>query len=152
MAQTQTSSPTAASSASTPATRVVESLVDAFRAMDIERAVALFADDAVYQNVPFPPGRGREKIRRTLQRFARVATGFDVRMHHMVERDGVVLTERTDTIRGPVLDLEFWVCGTFEVRDGKIVLWRDYFDLATVGAQVLTSPLRRLLRRQPRER
>jgi len=26
---------------------------------------------------------------------------------------------------------EFWVCGTFEVRDGKIVLWRDYFDWGT---------------------
>jgi limonene-1,2-epoxide hydrolase len=32
--------------------------------------------------------------------------------------------------------LEFWVCGTFEVKNGKITLWRDYFDTATVGAQV----------------
>jgi len=34
---------------------------------------------------------------------------------------------------GPVRGVaaEFWVCGTFEVRDGKIVLWRDYFDWGT---------------------
>ncbi|MGB6073792.1 MAG: limonene-1,2-epoxide hydrolase family protein, partial [Rhodococcus sp. (in: high G+C Gram-positive bacteria)] len=23
---------------------------------------------------------------------------------------------------------EFWVCGTFELRDGKVAVWRDYFD------------------------
>jgi limonene-1,2-epoxide hydrolase len=147
MARMQTDATKSSSSSSTPATRVVEALVDAFRAMDINRAMELFADNAVYQNVPFPPDRGRDAIRRTLRRFARVANEFDVRIHHVVERDGVVLTERTDIIRGPALDLEFWVCGTFEVQDGKIVLWRDYFDLATVTTQLLTSPLRRLLRR-----
>ena len=29
---------------------------------------------------------------------------------------------------GPVR-LQFWVCGVFEVRDGRITLWRDYFDM-----------------------
>jgi limonene-1,2-epoxide hydrolase len=28
---------------------------------------------------------------------------------------------------GP-LRLQFWVCGVFEVVDGRITLWRDYFD------------------------
>jgi limonene-1,2-epoxide hydrolase len=22
----------------------------------------------------------------------------------------------------------FWVCGSFEVQDGRITVWRDYFD------------------------
>jgi hypothetical protein len=44
------------------------------------------------------------------------------------------------------LDLSFWVCGTLEVRDGKIVLWRDYFDLATFAWQALTGPLLRPFR------
>jgi limonene-1,2-epoxide hydrolase len=26
------------------------------------------------------------------------------------------------------------VCGTFEVRDGEVVLWRDYFDWANLLA------------------
>ena len=29
---------------------------------------------------------------------------------------------------GPVR-LQFWVCGVFEVHDGRITLWRDYFDM-----------------------
>ena len=30
-------------------------------------------------------------------------------------------------VLGP-LRLQFWVCGVFEVHDGRITLWRDYFD------------------------
>lgn len=25
--------------------------------------------------------------------------------------------------------MQFWVCGVFEVDDGRITLWRDYFDV-----------------------
>ena len=48
---------------------------------------------------------------------------------HRIATDGnAVLTERTDAlIFGPVR-LQFWVCGTFEVRGGRITVWRDYFD------------------------
>ena len=57
-------------------------------------------------------------------------------MHNVAEKDGVVLTERTDILSGPGIHLEFWVCGTFEVKNGKITLWRDYFDWATMAAQI----------------
>ena len=30
--------------------------------------------------------------------------------------------------------IELPVMGVFEVRDGRIAVWRDYFDLATVTA------------------
>jgi limonene-1,2-epoxide hydrolase len=63
-------------------------------------------------------------------------------------REGVVLTERVDVLTGPLLFLDLPVCGTFEVRDGQITLWRDYFDLAGAGAKLLVSPIRALLRRR----
>jgi limonene-1,2-epoxide hydrolase len=71
---------------------------------------------------------------------------FDIRMHHIAERGGVVLTERTDSMRSDWLDVSFWACGTFEVRDGKIALWRDHFDVGSVALNFLTGPLRALLR------
>lgn len=40
-----------------------------------------------------------------------------------------VLTERTDSIIIGRFQAHFWVCGVFEVIDGKITLWRDYFDV-----------------------
>ena len=42
-----------------------------------------------------------------------------------------MLTERVDVLRYRAVAVEFWVCGTFEVRDGRIALWRDYFDWTT---------------------
>ena len=55
-------------------------------------------------------------------------TGFEVKIHRIAADGAAVLTERTDAlILGP-LRLQFWVCGVFEVHDGRITLWRDYFD------------------------
>ncbi|AKF03080.1 limonene-1,2-epoxide hydrolase family protein [Sandaracinus amylolyticus] len=137
---------TQTSSGSNANIRVVQSFIDALTAFDIDRALSMMSDDVVYQNVPLPPDRGRAQVERTLRLFGRVARELEIRVHHIAENDGVVLTERTDLIRGPALDLAFWCCGTFEVRDGKIVLWRDRFDTAEVTLQLLTSPLRRVAR------
>src|SRR5690348_9657492 len=102
---------------------VVESFLEALRALDNERALAHLAEDIVYQNVPFPPDRGKAQVSRTLRAFGAVTREFQVHTHHIAARGPVVLTERTDIIRGALLDVEIWVCGTFEVRDGKITLW-----------------------------
>jgi limonene-1,2-epoxide hydrolase len=130
---------------------VVESFLAAFAAQDLERALALMADDIVYQNVPFPADRGKKAVERTLAAFGKVVTGFEVKMLNIAARDGVVLTERIDILKGPLVYLDLPVCGTFEVRDGKIVLWRDYFDLMGATAKLLVSPIRWLLLRGRRE-
>jgi len=85
-------------------------------------------------------------VLRTFAGFGRFLRGFDVEMRNIAARDGVVLTERVDILTGPLLYLDLWVCGTLEVRDGKIALWRDYFDLASTAAKLLVSPLRSLVR------
>jgi limonene-1,2-epoxide hydrolase len=126
--------------------QVVESFFEALQTVDFERALALLSDDIEYQNVPLPTNYGKAQVERTLRSFMRIANEFEVRMHNIAERGGIVLTERTDILRGPFVDLRFWVCGTFEVRDGKIVLWRDRFDVGAFLFQLLTSPLRRFLR------
>ena len=123
---------------------VVESFLGALQAKELERALSLLADDVVYQNVPFPADRGKAAVVRTLKLFERVVTGFEVRMRNIAAQGGTVLTERVDVLSGPLLYLDIKVCGTFEVRDGKIVLWRDYFDLMETSAKLLVSPLRKL--------
>jgi limonene-1,2-epoxide hydrolase len=125
---------------------VVESLMVAWRSNELESALALLSDDVECHFVPLPARHGKARVERMLRSFMLGVREIDVIMHHIVEQDGVVLTERTDILRGPWLDLEFWCCGTFKVRDGKITLWRDHLDVGAVALQVITSPLRRLLR------
>ncbi|HKU43573.1 MAG TPA: limonene-1,2-epoxide hydrolase family protein [Polyangiales bacterium] len=128
------------------AIQIVERFLDAMRARDLERAFALLSDDIEYQNVPFPPDRGRTAAERTLRRFMQLPGDVRIDVHHIAERDGFVLTERTDGLRGSWYKFDFWVCGTFQVRGGKIVLWRDYFDIATFLTQLVAAPVRGLLR------
>lgn len=125
--------------------RVVESFLGALEASDQERAFALLADDVVYQNVPLPADRGKPAVVRTLRAMQRLVKSFEVKMKNIAEKDGVVLTERLDILSGPLVYLDIWVCGTFVVKDGKITLWRDHFDLAECAVKLVTGPVRKML-------
>jgi limonene-1,2-epoxide hydrolase len=54
-----------------------------------------------------------------------------------ITADGpVVMTERVDVFKLPDKAIELRVMGTFEVRDGKITAWRDYFDMNQFTSQM----------------
>ncbi|MDT4891092.1 MAG: limonene,2-epoxide hydrolase [Pseudonocardiales bacterium] len=46
----------------------------------------------------------------------------------MTTAGATVATERTDVLRFGRLRLQFWVWGRFDVRGGRITMWRDSFD------------------------
>jgi limonene-1,2-epoxide hydrolase len=98
---------------------------------DIEKLLAYFADDAVYHNMPLAPVVGKDGIREVLGLFVPPAEAIDFEMLHTAARGNVVFTERVDrfTMGGKQVDLP--VAGVFELRDGRIAAWRDYFDFAT---------------------
>ena len=49
----------------------------------------------------------------------------------MAESGDIVFTERVDRFQMGDKKVELPVAGVFEVRDGKIAAWRDYFDMPT---------------------
>ena len=99
---------------------------------------AFFADDAVYHNIPFAPVIGRDAIEKNIVSFIRpgkaAAPGvvpvesIDFRIINIAANGPVVMTERVDVFKLPNKSFELPVMGTFEVRDGRIKAWRDYFD------------------------
>ena len=106
---------------------VVETFLNSLQDLDLTTADALLADDVVYQNVGLPTVRGRATVMK-LMRGMEGRMGFEVKFHRNVAEGSTVLNERTDAIVFGPLRLQFWVCGVFEVHDGRITLWRDYFD------------------------
>lgn len=130
-----------------PAIAVVQSFLKALEDKDLDGALARLSDDVVYQNVPLPADHGKAAVARTLKMFQRFITDFEVRMRNIAATGGVVLTERVDVLRGPFIYLDIWVCGTFEVKNGEITLWRDYFNLAECTAKLVVGPVRALLAR-----
>jgi limonene-1,2-epoxide hydrolase len=128
----ESSNGVAPAAASESAVDVVRRFLVALAHDDVAGAVALIDDDIVYENVGLPTIRGKRRFERGFQSFQRYRLGFDVRIHRIAEENGAVLTERTDAIYLGGYRSQFWVCGTFEVRDGRITLWRDYFDFWAV--------------------
>ena len=98
---------------------------------DIDRIMGFFAPNAVYVNVPIdPPNEGVEMIRKTIEGFLGMAERIEFVVHHQAESStGTVLNERTDRFLINGRWVEAGVMGVFELEDGKITHWRDYFDM-----------------------
>lgn len=114
-------------SATVDNTDIVKSFLEALQAQDFDTFASLVAEDLVYQNVGLPTIRGGKRVVK-LMRGMEGKASFEVKFHRNVAEGFTVLNERTDAIVCGPLRLQFWVCGVFEVHDGRITLWRDYFD------------------------
>ncbi len=126
---------------------VVERFLTALERLDVDAAVDLLDPAVVYQNVPLPAARGVRAVEKQLRFLARYGRGFEVRWHNVAANGPIVLTERTDVLTVGSVSGAFWVCGTFEVRDGRIVLWRDRFDFVDVTWSFVRGAVEALLRR-----
>jgi limonene-1,2-epoxide hydrolase len=124
-----------------PEIEVVRSFLKALEAMDLDMALSYLSPTVEYQNMPIPAVRGHGGVRRILGPVARL-TGFEAHIDKIASNGPTVLTERTDAIIiGPVR-IPFHVCGTFEVRDGQIAVWRDTFDYASALVNtIIAGPL-----------
>jgi len=110
---------------------VVLRFLDLCASRRVDEAVGLLTDDVEWRNSGFPTLRGPRAIS-ALQAMERRGMSFSVDMHHIATTGDVVLTERTDHLGVGRWTASFWVCGTFEVRDGRIALWDDHFATGNV--------------------
>lgn len=102
---------------------------------DLDGALALCTDDLEYDNVPMPTLHGLDAARSFLEpMLAAGRTAWTV--HRQVAAGDTVLNERTDEFWFGDVHIALPVAGVFEVRDEKIRLWRDYFDLRDFEQQM----------------
>ena len=96
---------------------------------------AFLTDDAVYHNMMMDPVSGKAAIANNFATFIRPGAPnietLHLRIMNIAANGPVVLTERVDSFKTPNRSFDLPVMGTFEIRDGKIKAWRDYFDLGT---------------------
>ncbi len=110
---------------------IVRDFCAAWQRKNIEELLGFFTPGAVYHNMPLEPLIGVEAIRSTLEMFVTPAERIEFEMLAMASSGDLVFTERVDhfTMMGKTVALP--VAGVFEVRNGKIAAWRDYFDMQT---------------------
>ena len=115
---------------------IVTQFCDQVAGGDAEKAAEFFSDDAIYHNIPLDPVNGRAAIRDTIGMFLGMADKVWFDTLHIVADGPIVMTERIDHFAEGDRDIALPVMGTFEVHDGKITAWRDYFDMNQFTSQM----------------
>jgi len=117
---------------------LVTEFIACWREKNVDKMLDYFAEDAVYINIPIePPNVGKAAIRAVIETFVAMAEAMEFIVHHQAETvAGLVLNERTDRflINGKWMALP--VMGIFELENGKIKAWRDYFDVGQFTRQM----------------
>ncbi|GAB4331683.1 MAG: limonene-1,2-epoxide hydrolase family protein [Dehalococcoidia bacterium] len=110
---------------------VVRDFCAAFSRLDVDEVMGYFTDDAVYHNMPAQPLNGKDAIRQAIQAFLGNWSRTQWDILNIAADGDIVFTERVDRIWAGDKHVDLPIAGVFEVRDGKIAAWRDYFDMGT---------------------
>lgn len=115
--------------------QVVKDFCAAWSRLDIDELMTYFTEDAVYHNMPMDPAVGHDAIRAVMSFFVPMSQEITFEMIHIAATGNVVHTERVDRFVMGANNVVLPVAGVFEIRDGKIAAWRDYFDMQMWLAQ-----------------
>lgn len=127
---------TSSDGAETAAVEVVRAFVAAIERRDVDAAVALLADDCEYDNVPMGKVHGPGAVRDILGPMLAGCTEVDWPVLREATAGPLVFNERIDRFHMAHGWIELPVTGVWEVHDGRITLWRDYFDEASYRNQL----------------
>lgn len=115
------------------AAAVVREFCAAIDRKDLHAVEALMDENVVYHNIGAKPAVGREASLAAVKFQLDMFDPIEFRLRNIAADGDVVLTERVDEITANGITAPVPVMGTFEVRDGRIVHWRDYFDIGLTG-------------------
>ncbi len=112
---------------------MIREFLAAWERRDTPYILDCFTADAVYHSIPLTPIVGKEAIEEFVTKFADVPPGR-LEVRHQVAAGDIVMNERVDyiTINGTAVVLP--ICGVFEIEEGRIKAWREYFDLGPARA------------------
>ncbi|MCS6924986.1 MAG: nuclear transport factor 2 family protein [Candidatus Binatia bacterium] len=116
--------------------KLVTDFCQAWSRKNIEEILGYLTDDCFYHNIPMEPCVGKAAIRAFLEPFLKDVQSARFEIKHTTSAGNVVMNERVDHFDLGAKKLALPVAGVFEIREGKIAAWRDYFDLATFTKQM----------------
>ena len=121
--------------------RWVETSPGRMDGLDADELAAYFTPDGIWHNMPLEPREGQEVIREHLQDLPKRVKEFRIEILHQVSSGNVVMNERIDYMVLADRRVALPVAGIFELEDGKIKAWREYFDLGMLrgGQENVTS-------------
>ena len=110
---------------------LVREFVAAWSRLNVEELLDYFTEDGTYHNMPIMPVASRGNLRAFITAFTKDWTGTEWEIINLASSGNTVFVERIDRTRLGERSVDLPCCGVFEIENGKIKVWRDYFDLAT---------------------
>jgi limonene-1,2-epoxide hydrolase len=110
---------------------LVRAMLSAWERRDTAFIMEHFTDDAVYQAMPLRPITGKAALAPWVESFEEVPPGR-LEIRHQVASGNLVMNERVDRITLEGAEVTLPICAVFEVEDGRVRAWREYFDLAGI--------------------
>ena len=111
--------------------KIIREFIGAWSRLDAEELASYFTEHGVYHNMPTGPVRGRENVRAMIAGFIGTWTETRWDILNLVSSGDVVIAERLDRTKAGPKAVDLPCTGVFEMENGKIKVWRDYFDLGT---------------------
>jgi len=113
--------------------QIVTDFLQSWGGRDVDRIMSFFTPDAVYHNVPVAPIKGTKAIREIFDAFLGAFETIALDIVTIAGEGDLVLAERVDrfTLKSNGKYFELPVNGVFELKNGKIHRFSDYFDLQT---------------------
>ena len=110
---------------------IIREFIAAWSRLDAEELAGYFAEDGCYFNMPTQPIKGRDNVEGFIRQFLQTWTATDWEILNIVASGDIVIAERLDKTQTSQGNVDLPCTGVFEMADGKIKEWRDYFDLNT---------------------
>jgi limonene-1,2-epoxide hydrolase len=107
----------------------IRDFIAAWSRLDPEELAGYFCEDGAYHNMPIGPVKGRKNVEEMIRGFISSWTETEWEILHLVARGEVVIAERVDRTKAGDKSVDLPCAGVFEMEEGKIKVWRDYFDL-----------------------
>lgn len=103
---------------------------------DLEEILSYVTDDMIYHNIPVPVIEGRENVAMVFKTFLEMMSHIDLEITNLMVDGNKVFAERIDRMTAATGHTDLPVGGYFEIRDGKIAVMHEYFNLATFEDQI----------------
>ncbi len=113
--------------------KIIREFIEAWSRLDATELASYFTEDGVYYNMPAAPVEGRANVEQMIRGFIGAWTETQWDILNLVSAGDVVIAERLDRTKAGDKSVDLPCTGVFELEDGKIKIWRDYFDMATYG-------------------
>ena len=110
---------------------IIRDFIAAWSRLNTEELVAYFCEDGVYHNMPAGPVSGIEALNGFIGAFISGWDKTDWEILNVLVDGDIVVVERLDRTIAGGKSVDLPCCGVFEMRNGKIAVWRDYFDMTT---------------------